>query len=396
MAGIFAGWKYYHRCIGGETPIKMFGKTMFANKKSTLTAEDVRKALAQVMDPDLHQDIVSLGMISDIEVNLPKVHFKLTLTTPACPVKEKIETECRQIVSQLPGVEQVDMESTAAVASQRKVPGREQIPGIKQIVAVTSGKGGVGKTTVSVNLAVALAQLGARVGLLDSDITGPNVPLMLGVADYQPKAKENKIIPSENYGVKCISMAFFVAKDTPVIWRGPMLDKAIRQFLKDVEWGELDYLIVDMPPGTGDAQLTFTQATSLAGGIIVTTPQDVALLDGRKGLAMFQQMQVPVLGFVENMSYFICPHCQQQSDIFSHGGGKQLAEELGVPFLGEIPLDTAVRIGGDSGAPITASHPEHPVAQSFQALAKQVAAQISIAALAEPEKQGQLLASNEH
>lgn len=355
---------------------------MLKNKTDNLTIEDVRQALGQVMDPDLHVDVVSLGMISDIEIKLPKVHFKLTLTTPACPVKEKIESQCREAVAALPGVEEVDMESTAAVASQRKVQGKEQIPGIKQIVAVTSGKGGVGKTTVAVNLAVSLAKLGARVGLLDSDITGPNVPLMLGVDDYQPKAKDNKIMPSENYGVKCISMAFFVSKDTPVIWRGPMLDKAIRQFLKDVEWGELDYLIVDMPPGTGDAQLTFTQATSLAGGIIVTTPQDVALLDGRKGLAMFQQMQVPVLGFVENMSYFVCPHCQKTSEIFSHGGGRQLAAELNVPFLGEIPLDTAVRQGGDQGKPISATQPDHPVAKSFLELAKQVAAQVSIAALA--------------
>jgi ATP-binding protein involved in chromosome partitioning len=348
----------------------------------TVTADDVLNALKAVQDPDLHTDIVSLGMISDVRVELPKVHFKLTLTTPACPVKEKIEQEARDAVKALAGVEEVEMESTAAVASQRRVPGREAVPGIKQIVAVTSGKGGVGKTTVAINLAVALAQLGAKVGLLDSDITGPNVPIMLGVDDYQPVAKDNKIMPAEKYGVKAVSMAFFVAKDTPVMWRGPMLDKAIRQFLRDVEWGELDYLIVDMPPGTGDAQLTFTQATSLAGGIIVTTPQDVALLDGRKGLAMFQQMLVPVLGFVENMSYFVCPNCKHESEIFAHGGGRRLAEETNVPFLGEIPLDPSVRIGGDIGEPITASHPEHPVSQAFLEVAKQVAAQVSINALA--------------
>lgn len=349
--------------------------------KNGLTTDQVLDALKKVMDPDLHTDVVSLGMISDIRVELPTVHFKLTLTTPACPVKEKIEAECRDVVSKLPGVEKVEMESTANVASQRRVPGREPVEGIKQIIAVTSGKGGVGKTTVAVNLAVALTQLGAKVGLLDSDITGPNVPLMLGVEDYQPKAKDNKIMPTENWGVKCISMAFFVAKDTPIIWRGPMLDKAIRQFLRDVDWGELDYLIVDMPPGTGDAQLTFTQATSLAGGIIVTTPQDVALLDGRKGLAMFQQMQVPVLGFVENMSFFLCPHCNKESDIFSHGGGRKLAEETGVPFLGEIPIDTSVRIGSDQGKPITATTPDHAVSKAFRNLAQQVAAQVSIATL---------------
>ncbi len=356
---------------------------MFASKKKgAVTPEQVKAELSKVIDPDLHVDIVSLGMISDIRVEGPKVHFKLTLTTPACPVKEKIEQQCRELVGDLPGVEEIDMESTASVASQRKAPGKEPIEGIKNIIAVTSGKGGVGKTTVAVNLAVALSQLGAKVGLLDSDITGPNVPLMLGLEDHQPKAKDNRIIPAESYGIKCISMAFFVAKDTPVIWRGPMLDKAVRQFLRDVEWGELDYLIVDMPPGTGDVQLTFAQATSLAGGVIVTTPQDVAILDGRKGLAMFQQMQIPVLGFIENMSYFLCPHCNERSEIFSHGGGSRLAEEHGVPFLGEIPIDPALRTGGDEGKPLTAVDPNHPVSQAFTEVAKAVAAQVSIAALA--------------
>lgn len=354
---------------------------MIFGKKDKLTEEQVIEALKQVMDPDLHVDIVTLGMISDVKIDLPKVHFKLTLTTPACPVKEKIEQECRDVVAKLPGVEQVELESTAAVAQQRKVSGREPVTGIKNIIAVTSGKGGVGKTTVSCNLAVALTQLGAKVGLLDADITAPNVPLMMSCEDYQPQGKDNKIMPPENYGVKCMSMAFFVSKDTPVIWRGPMLDKAIRQFLRDVEWGELDYLIVDMPPGTGDAQLTLCQATNLSGGLIVTTPQDVALLDGRKALAMFNQMQVPVLGFVENMSYFICPNCDHQSDIFSHGGGATLAAELDVPFLGEIPLDLSVRKGGDAGYPICAQEKDHPVSQAFRQVAQKLAAQVSIQAL---------------
>jgi ATP-binding protein involved in chromosome partitioning len=320
-------------------------------------------------------------MISDVKIKGGKVSFKLTLTTPACPVKEKIEQECRDRVSSLAGVEEVEMESTAAVATRGKVDGKEDVPGIKNIIAVTSGKGGVGKTTVSVNLAVALTQLGAKVGVLDADITGPNTPLMLGVDGYEPMAKDNKIIPAENFGVKVISMAFFVAKDTPVIWRGPMLDKAIRQFLRDVDWGELDYLLVDMPPGTGDAQLSMVQATNLAGGVIVTTPQDVALLDGRKGLAMFQQMGVPVLGFVENMSYFQCPHCSERTDVFSHGGGRELAAEMDVPFLGEIPLEIGVRRGGDSGQPITATHPDHVCSQQFREVAKNLAAQVSIKAL---------------
>jgi ATP-binding protein involved in chromosome partitioning len=355
---------------------------MFGTKKDKVTADQVKNALSRVMDPDLHQDIVSLGMISDIKVDGANVHFKLTLTTPACPVKEKIEQECREVVGALPGVETVDLESDANVASTRKVAGREPIEGVRQIVAVTSGKGGVGKTTCSVNLAVALSKLGAKVGILDADITGPNVPLMMGVDDYQPTARDNRIVPPENFGVKCISMAFFVSRDTPVIWRGPMLDKAIRQFLRDVEWGELDYLIVDMPPGTGDAQLSLVQATQLSGGVIVTTPQDVALLDGRKGMAMFKQMQVPVFGFIENMSYFQPPGSTERYEIFGHGGGRKLAEEEHVPFLGEVPIDTAVRIGGDNGNPIVAADPDCAVSHAFMEIAKNVAAQVSIHALA--------------
>ena len=359
---------------------------MTTTKEQEITQIQVMNALSKVMDPDLHQDIVSLGMVSEVKIENGKVRFKLTLTTPACPLKEKIEADCKEALHTIPGVTEIEIESAANVANQRKLPqGKEPIPGIKNIIAVTSGKGGVGKTTVSVNLAVALAHLGSKVGLLDADITGPNVPLMLGVDKLQPTAKDNRLTPIENYGVKCISMAFFVAKDTPIIWRGPMLDKAIRQFLRDVDWGELDYLIVDMPPGTSDAQLTMVQATQMAGGVIVTTPQEVALLDGRKGLAMFKQMQVPVFGFVENMSYFQLPgttDVSQRVDIFGHGGGKRLAAECEVPFLGEIPLEPAIRQGGDEGKPIVAANPNHPVSQAFIAIAKQLAAQVSIHALA--------------
>lgn len=354
----------------------MFGK----KKDEKLSSEQVLAALSRVMDPDLHTDIVTLGMISDISIEGGKVHFKLTLTTPACPVKEKLEQEAKEAVLSIPGVEEVSMESTASVSSKVRTSGKEDIPGIRQIIAVTSGKGGVGKTTVSVNLAVALSKLGAKVGLLDADITGPNAPLMMGVAGYEPTTRDNKIVPAENFGVKCISMAFFVSNDTPVIWRGPMLDKAIRQFLRDVDWGDLDYLVVDMPPGTGDAQLTMCQATNLAGGVVVTTPQGVACLDARKGVAMFQQMQVPVLGMIENMSYFVSPQ-GERLDIFGHGGGKALAEELVIPFLGEIPLETAVRVGGDQGQPIMASDPEAQSSQAFSQIAKQLAAQISIQSL---------------
>lgn len=354
----------------------MFGKK--GDKK--IEPEQVLAALSKVMDPDLHTDIVTLGMISDIKIDGGKVFFKLTLTTPACPVKEKLENEAKEAVGAIPGVTEIEMESTAQVSTRGKMAGREDVPGIKQIIAITSGKGGVGKTTCSINLAVALSQLGAKVGLLDADITGPNAPLMLGVDGYEPKTRDNKIVPAENYGIKCISMAFFVANDTPVIWRGPMLDKAIRQFLRDVDWGDLDYLVVDMPPGTGDAQLTMCQATNMAGGVVVTTPQGVACLDARKGVAMFQQMHVPVLGMIENMSYFIDPN-GQRLEIFGHGGGKDLAEELGVHFLGEVPLETAVRSGGDEGHPITDSNPEAPASKAFLAIAKQLAAQVSIQAL---------------
>ena len=360
---------------------------MFTIKKKELTNEKIIEALKQVMDPDLHRDIVSLGMVSDVKVLDGKVSFKLTLTTPACPLKEKIEADCKEAINALPGVTEITIESTATVANQRVLPaGKEPVPGIKNIIAVTSGKGGVGKTTVAINIAAALAHLGSKVGILDADITGPNVPLMLGVDNEQPEAKDNRIKPVENYGVKCISMAFFVAKDTPIIWRGPMLDKAIRQFLRDVDWGELDYLIVDMPPGTGDAQLTMVQSTQMAGGVIVTTPQDVAVLDGRKGMAMFKQMNVPVFGFVENMSYFQLPgttDASQRVEIFGHGGGKRLAEEMQVPFLGEVPLDQAIREGGDNGKPIVVMDPMHPVSQAFIAIAKQLAAQISIHALSQ-------------
>ncbi|MDZ4838241.1 MAG: Mrp/NBP35 family ATP-binding protein [Candidatus Melainabacteria bacterium] len=354
---------------------------MIFGSKSKITQEEVKKALSNVMDPDLHIDIVTLKMVSDIQIDGKKVHFRLTLTTPACPLKEKIESDCRAAIMTIPGVEEIDMVTDAQVAGKGKVSDKEPVPGIKHIIAVTSGKGGVGKTTVSINLAAALKHLGAKVGILDSDITGPNCPIMLGVGDYQPTAKENRIQPAENHGIKCMSMAFFVAKDTPLIWRGPMLDKAIRQFLRDVDWGELDYLIVDMPPGTGDAQLSMVQSTDMSGGVIVTTPQEVALLDGMKGLAMFRQMNVPVLGFIENMSYFVPPGTTERYEIFGHGGGRKMAEEYGVPFLGEVPIDIDIRKGGDTGLPIVVTNPDCEISKSFIEIAKQVAAQISIHSL---------------
>lgn len=354
---------------------------MFASEKNKLNVTDVNQALTKVMDPDLNRDIVSLGMVSNIEIDNNNITFTLTLTTPACPLKEKIEGDCMAALKELPDVNIIKINTTANVSSAPKINDKEPVVGVKHIIAVTSGKGGVGKTTTAINIACALAHLGAKVGILDSDITGPNSPHMLGVEDYKPTAVENKITPAENFGVKCISMAFFVAKDTPVIWRGPMLDKAIRQFLRDVEWGELDYLIIDMPPGTGDAQLTMVQATQLSGGVIVTTPQEVALLDGRKGLAMFKQMNVPVLGFIENMSYFQPPNTNERYEIFGHGGGRKLALEEGVPFLGEIPIATELRQACDDGKPLVYQDPNHPVSQKFIEIAKNLAAQISIYSL---------------
>jgi len=251
------------------------------------------------------------------------------------------------------------------------------IPLVKNSIAVSSGKGGVGKTTVAVNLAVALAQMGAKVGLMDADIYGPNVPLMMGVKSA-PQPQEEKLQPAEGHGVKLISMAFFVPDDTPMIWRGPMVHGAIQQFLRDVDWGELDYLIVDLPPGTGDAQLSISQLVPLTGAVIVTTPQEVALLDSKKGLAMFKKVSVPVLGIIENMSYFLCPHCHERTEIFSHGGGRQAAEKLGVSFLGEVPIDPAIREGGDAGLPIVVSDPDSPQSEAFRKIAKTLAAAISV------------------
>ncbi|NRB06528.1 MAG: Mrp/NBP35 family ATP-binding protein [Richelia sp.] len=350
-----------------------------------LDSQSVLEVLRPVQDPELCKSLVELNMIRNVKIDGGQVSFTLVLTTPACPLKEFIVEDCQKAVKKLPEVTDVLVEVTAETPQQKTLPDRNGVPGIKNIIAISSGKGGVGKSTVAVNVAVALAQTGAKVGLLDADIYGPNDPTMLGLADAQIVVKTTEkgdiLEPAFNHGVKLVSMGFLIARDQPVIWRGPMLNGVIRQFLYQVQWGELDYLIVDMPPGTGDAQLTLTQAVPMAGSVIVTTPQNVALLDSRKGLRMFQQMNVAVLGIVENMSYFIPPDMpDKQYDIFGSGGGEKTATELGVPLLGCVPLEISTRLGGDRGIPIVVSEPDSPSAKALKDIALALAGKVSVAA----------------
>jgi ATP-binding protein involved in chromosome partitioning len=336
--------------------------------------------LSTIQDPDLHKDIVALGFVKNVEIQGGEVDFTIELTTPACPVRDQMKAEAEDKVAALPGVEVARAKMTAEVRARGGF-GRQAVPGIRNIVAVGAGKGGVGKSTTAVNLAVALALKGARVGLMDTDVYGPNVPQMLGIAE-QPRVNEQKrIVPPEAHGIKAISMGMLVPADQPVIWRGPMLHGAVQQFMRDVEWGELDYLIVDLPPGTGDVSLSMAQSVPVAGAVVVTTPQGVSVSDVRKAVGMFRQLNIPVLGVIENMSYFVCPHCEERTEIFGHGGGSRMAEDLGIPFLGEVPIDTRVRSGGDEGSPIVVAAPEAPAARAFIDLAGRVAAQVSIQAM---------------
>jgi len=344
------------------------------------TAEDIIKVLKEIYDPDLHRDIVSLGFVKDVKVDSTKAYIKVELTTPACPVRDKLRDEVIEKVKNI-GFDDVQVEMTFQVPKHISPQKDALLPNVKNTIAVASGKGGVGKSTVAVNIAVSLALDGAKVGLIDADVYGPNVPIMLGV-DEKPSLTPDgkKIKPVEKYGVKLISIALLLDDpDTAVIWRGPIASGAIRQFMTDVEWGELDYLIFDLPPGTGDIQLTLVQTIPLTGAVIVTTPQDVALADVRKAIKMFQRVNVPVLGIIENMSYFICPHCGGRDDIFDHGGGKKASEKFNVPFLGEIPINTRIRISGDSGKPLPVSHPETEEAKIIREITRKLAAQISIA-----------------
>lgn len=344
-----------------------------------VTEEIVLGALRAVKDPDLHKDIVSLNMIRDVKICGGIVGFRFVLTTPACPVRDQLKFEAEKAVMAVPGVERVEVTMEAEVPKARGALDKE-IAGIRHIVAVSSGKGGVGKSTVSVNLAVSLALMGARVGILDTDVYGPNVPIMMGGNDM-PLVRGNNIVPPVYHGVKTMSIGLLNPGDKAVVWRGPMLHSAVSQFLKQVEWGELDYLIVDMPPGTGDVQLSLAQMVALAGAVLVTTPQEVALSDVRKAYSMFEQLQVPCLGIVENMSYFECPNDGNKYFIFGNGGGEALAERYGVPFLGGVPIAINIREGGDLGIPIVIGQPDSPQARAFRGIAQNVAAQISIHAI---------------
>jgi ATP-binding protein involved in chromosome partitioning len=342
---------------------------MFGRSKKAVEEAAVLAVLKTVEDPDLHRDIVSLGFVKDLKIDGGSVAFKVELTTPACPVKEQLKAECERKVRELPGVEDVVVEMTAQVRRMHEPTG-PLLQGVKNIVAVASGKGGVGKSTTAANLALGLRQSGATVGLLDADVYGPSMALMMGAEGRPDVTAERKLVPIMAHGVKIISMGFLSGPNTPVIWRGPMVHGLLQQFLKDVEWGTLDYLVIDLPPGTGDAQLSISQAITLSGAVIVTTPQDVSLLDARKGLLMFRQLRVPVLGIVENMSTHVCGKCGHEEAIFGAGGGERLAQQYGVELLGQVPLDIRIREQADGGTPTVAAEPDSPLARRYRDIAR--------------------------
>jgi ATP-binding protein involved in chromosome partitioning len=349
-----------------------------------ITEAAVLDALKVVRDPDLNRDIVSLKFVKNLRIDGGAVAFSIELTTPACPVKDQMRDQARAAVSAIPGVTSVDIEMTAQVRSTVSLDGgKAPVPGVKNIIAVGAGKGGVGKTTVAVNLAIALSQCGGRVAMIDGDIYGPNVPIMLGV-HTQLTTDGQKIVPAEQYGIQLVSMAFLAGDDAPVIWRGPMLHGVIQQFFLEVRWDRIDYLIVDMPPGTGDVALSLSQTVPVSGAVVVTTPQTVSLADTKRAVRMYQKLNVPTLGLIENMSHFVCPDCQHESDIFGKGGGELLARELSLPFLGRIPIYEPIRVGGDTGVPIAIGEPQSPAARAFRSAAEQLAAQISIASYKRP------------
>ncbi len=343
---------------------------------STPTQEQVLEALRSIIDPDFGRDIVSLGFVRDISMDGSRVSFTIELTTPACPVKEEFRKQAVAAVGALPGVSDVTVNMTSRVQGHQR-QGVQSIPGVKNIIAIASGKGGVGKSTTAVNLAVALAASGAKTGLLDADIYGPSIPRMMGLAGRKPRVLEKSMLPLVNHGVVTMSIGYLIREEDAMIWRGPMVAGALSQLLSDVRWGELDYLIVDLPPGTGDAQLTLVQRAPVTAAVIVTTPQDIALLDAKRGIAMFEKVQVPVLGLVENMSVFVCPHCGESSHIFDTGGAARLGREHDTEVLAHLPLDMQIRADADSGTPIVAGRPESEQAAAYRALASEVARRIS-------------------
>ncbi len=338
----------------------------------------VLDALRTVEDPDLHKDLVSLNMIRDLEVDdaAGEARFTVCLTTPACPLKDKIKSDCQEAVARVPGIKDIQINMTADVRQAPVDAGKAPIPGVRNIIAVGSGKGGVGKTTTAVNLAVALAKTGARTALLDADLYGPNVPAMLGVTG-RPRVADNRIVPLQAHGITVLSMGFMVEESQPLVWRGPMLHGALKQLIQDVAWGQQDYMIIDLPPGTGDVQLSLSQTVPLTGAVIVTTPQNVALQDARKGAAMFAKVDIPVLGVIENMSYYLCPECGHRDEIFDNAGGENAAKKLGVPFLGALPLNTQIREAMDRGRPV-AAYDESPFFTVYRDIAQALAQQISM------------------
>lgn len=345
---------------------------------SQVTERHVMDALSKVNDPELHRDLVSLGMVQNVRIgDGGAVALRIDLTTPACPLKGKIQQDVEAAVRAIPGVSSVEVEFGAQVRKAQRQQG-DFLPGVKNIVLVGAGKGGVGKSTVALNLAKALQLEGATVGLLDADFYGPSVPLMTGL-NVRPTSKDGKTLePLEAHGLKVMSIGFLVDPEQAMVWRGPMLHSALTQLLRDVNWGELDYLVLDLPPGTGDVPLSLSQLVKAAGIVLVSTPQDVALADVVKAKTMFDRVSIPILGLVENMSSFVCPHCSEGTPIFAAGGGKKAADAMGIPLLGEIPLDLAIRLGGDKGVPVTAEHPDSPQAAAFRSMARNIAGRVSV------------------
>lgn len=343
----------------------------------TVTKEQVLEQLRTVLDPELHKDLVSLNMIKNVAVcdGLVKVHVELT--TPACPLRETIKEDVTRAVQRIEGVRQVELEWSAQVRANRQT--QIKLPGVKNIIAVGAGKGGVGKSTAAVLLAVGLQREGAAVGLMDADVYGPSIPKMMGIEEAKPQVKGQKIIPITAQEITIMSMGFMIDREKPVIWRGPMVHGVIKQFLEQVDWGELDYLIVDLPPGTGDVPLTLAQSIPMTGSVVVCTPQDVALLDATRAVRMYQQLNVPCIGIIENMSYYLCPHCGHRDEIFDHGGAERAAKDLNVPFLGAIPLNAKIRICGDEGTPQRCfTETDDYVAVAIQGVVRVMAGKISV------------------